>query len=122
MAQLALHIDLASEARIGPGKIRLLELVDQTGSISAAGRAYRMTYRQAWTTLDELNRAFRSPVITAAPGGRHGGGARLTELGREVIRRFRELEVEANSLAQRHLDALEAAANPNTGPDVASGP
>jgi molybdate transport system regulatory protein len=112
MAQLALHIDLASEARIGPGKIRLLELVDQTGSISAAGRAYRMTYKQAWLTLDELNRTFRSPVMTAAPGGRHGGGARLTDFGREVVRRFRELEQDANALARRHLEALEAAASP----------
>ena len=112
MAQLALHIDLASDARIGPGKIRLLELVDQTGSISAAGRAYRMTYKQAWLTLDELNRSFRSPLTTAAPGGRHGGGAQLTDFGREVVRRFRELEREANALAQRHLDVLEAAASP----------
>jgi molybdate transport system regulatory protein len=112
MAQLAVHIDLASAARIGSGKIRLLELVDQTGSISAAGRAYRMTYKQAWTTLDELNRTFRSPVMTAAPGGRHGGGARLTDFGREVVRRFRELELDANALARRHLDVLEAAASP----------
>jgi molybdate transport system regulatory protein len=112
VAHLSLHIDLASAARIGPGKIRLLELVDQTGSISAAGRAYRMTYKQAWTTLDELNRSFRVPVVTAAPGGRGGGGARLTEFGHEVVRRYRELEQGANSLAARYLETLESSASP----------
>ena len=111
MAQLSLHIDLASAGRIGPGKIRLLELVDQTGSISAAGRAYRMTYKQAWTTLDDLNRAFRTPVIAAAPGGRNGGGARLTAFGHEVVRRYRELEQGANALAARYLETLECSAN-----------
>jgi molybdate transport system regulatory protein len=112
MAQLSLRIDLASSARIGPGAIRLLELVEETGSISAAGRAYGMTYRQAWTVLDELNRTFRWPILATRPGGRDGGGAHLTAFGREVISRYRQLESETDQLARRHLDALEAAAQP----------
>ena len=40
---------------MGPGKIRLLELINETGSISAAGRALAMSYRQAWLLVDEIN-------------------------------------------------------------------
>jgi molybdate transport system regulatory protein len=121
MAQVSLRIDLASSGRIGPGAIRLLELVDETGSISAAGRAYGMTYRQAWTVLDDLSRIFRWPILEAQPGGRHGGGARLTAFGHEVARRYRELESATDELARRHLDALEAAAHPAGPKGAASG-
>jgi molybdate transport system regulatory protein len=121
MAQVSLRIDLASSGRIGSGAIRLLELVDETGSISAAGRAYGMTYRQAWTVLDGLNRMFRSPILEAQPGGRDGGGARLTAFGREVASRYRELESATDQLARHHLDALEAAAHPADPKGAASG-
>lgn len=54
MAKLTIRVDLAPAGAVGPGKIRLLELVDETGSISAAGRAMNMSYRRAWLLIDEL--------------------------------------------------------------------
>ena len=54
---LHLRLDFGDERSIGPGKIRLLELINETGSISAAGRALAMSYRQAWLLIDELNRS-----------------------------------------------------------------
>src|SRR5579863_4746145 len=86
MARLTLRIDFDAERQIGPGKIKLLELIDSAGSISAAGRRMGMSYRRAWLLIDSLNRCFRKPLVAAHHGGAHGGGAHLTEAGVAVIR------------------------------------
>jgi len=107
--KLRLRIDLTPTSAVGPGKIELLEHIDATGSISAAGRAMGMSYRRAWLLVDELNRLFKEPVATAAHGGRSGGGARLTGFGRELVRRFRVMEKAAHGAAAKDLAALQAA-------------
>lgn len=90
-----LRILLGSAIAIGPGKADLLEAIDRCGSISAAARALGMSYRRAWLLTDTMNRCFREDLITAAPGGRRGGGAALTPLGREVLARYRDMEAKA---------------------------
>ncbi len=107
MARVSLRLGFPGEQALGPGKIRILELIGETGSISAAGRAMSMSYRRAWMLVDELNRMFREPLVEARPGGAHGGGASLTEAGGDVVRRYRTIEsnVETNSSAQ--IAALE---------------
>ncbi|HEV8023020.1 MAG TPA: winged helix-turn-helix domain-containing protein [Candidatus Lustribacter sp.] len=108
MARVSLRLGFADENRLGPGKVRLLELIGEAGSISAAGRAMKMSYRRAWMLVDELNRMFREPLVEARPGGKKGGGAHLTAAGNDVVARYREIEsnVETNSSAQ--IAALEA--------------
>jgi len=110
MANLVIRIDLAPAGAIGPGKIRLLELIDETGSISAAGRAMAMSYRRAWLLVEELNRLFREPVAITKLGGRAGGGARLTPFGHSLVRHYRAMETEAADAVSSHLAALGAAA------------
>jgi len=107
VARLTIRIDLASGA-LGPGKIKLLELVGESGSISAAGRAMGMSYRRAWTLVDGLNRLFRSPVVTTQPGGVRGGGAALTDVGHDVIARYRAAERAAAKASASELAALDA--------------
>ena len=69
MVRLTLRIDFDKGRALGPGKIRLLELVGETGSISAAGRALGMSYRHAWLLVDALNTTFREPVVATRGGG-----------------------------------------------------
>jgi len=108
-AKLTVRIDFAGERAIGPGKIKLLELIDAVGSISAAGRRMGMSYRRAWLLVDSLNRCFREPLVAAHHGGAHGGGASLTEAGVAVVRHYRAVEVAAHAAGAPHLDALAAA-------------
>jgi molybdate transport system regulatory protein len=107
---LTIRIAFGQDIAIGPGKIRLMELIDQTGSISAAGRAMDMSYRRAWLLVDDLNHSFRAPVIMKHTGGSRGGGAELTELGRDVIRRYRRIEQLLAHVAAGELAALQSAA------------
>ncbi len=73
---------------IGPGKVRLLSLIEETGGISAAARDMGMTYRRAWHLVSTLNDALGQAVVETEVGGRGGGGAKLTDLGRELVRRY----------------------------------
>jgi molybdate transport system regulatory protein len=114
--RLTLRIDFGPAGAIGPGKIRLLEAIQKTGSISQAGRSLRMSYRRAWLLVDDLNRCFREPVVTTQPGGARGGGAALTRFGRDVIKKYRAIETQAASAAKRQLRSLENALHTRSRP------
>lgn len=104
--ELSIRIDLDEAEALGPGKVRLLELVRDLGSISSAGRAMDMSYRRAWLLIDELNRAFRKPLVETQKGGGGGGGAQLTAFGNEVIRLYRAIGADATQAAMGHLQTL----------------
>jgi len=112
MAKLTLRIDLAPHGAIGPGKVRLLELVGATGSISAAGRAMSMSYRRAWLLVDELNHIFKTPLVATRLGGAAGGGAALTPFGKTMVRHYRAMEGEAHVALRAHLRALQSGLAP----------
>ncbi len=110
MARVSFRIVFGDSAAIGPGKVSLLERIDELGSISAAGRDLDMSYRRAWTLVDDLNAVFRRPVVRARPGGRRGGGAEVTPLGKQVVRDYRALEAVLLKRGRAQLASLESAA------------
>jgi molybdate transport system regulatory protein len=107
--KLTLRVDLGGGRALGPGKIRLLEAIAKTGSISQAGRKLGMSYRRAWLLVDDMNNCFRDPVIDAQPGGAHGGGATLTPFGRRLVERYRAIEADALVATRKHLNDIETA-------------
>jgi molybdate transport system regulatory protein len=104
--RLAIRIDLASGARIGPGKVKLLEEIDRTGSIAAAARAMRMARPSAWWLVDDMNKAMGAPVVDAYKGGGQNGGARLTETGRTLVAEYRAIEDAAAAASHSDLAKL----------------
>lgn len=105
-ARFRLRIYKDAVVAIGPGKVDLLEAIASAGSISGAARAMDMSYRRAWLLVEELNQALAQPAVMTATGGAHGGGARLTEAGEEIIRRYRAIEETAMRAAAGDLAAL----------------
>jgi molybdate transport system regulatory protein len=105
--RLSLKIRFSDEAALGPGKVRLLELICETGSISAAGRELGMAYSRAWKLVNELNEIFKEPLVIAQPGGVKGGTAAVTPLGRDVITRYRSIESDLSEHAAAQLAALD---------------
>lgn len=75
----------------GPGKADLLQAISEEGSISAAGRRMGMSYKRAWSLVEEMNDAFAEPLVLSARGGAHGGGAQLTATGQAVLAEYRAL-------------------------------
>ena len=102
--RVTLRIELGSGKRLGPGKARLLELVKETGSISAAARGMKMSYRRAWLLIEEANGLFGLPMVETSAGGAGGGGATLTSFGEEVVTAYRAIEEEAAGAVTRRLD------------------
>ncbi|MDN7352213.1 winged helix-turn-helix domain-containing protein [Acetobacter senegalensis] len=103
--RLTLRVDADGKAALGHGKIRLLEMLAETGSISAAGRAMGMSYRRTWLLVDSLKQLFKAPLVATRPGG--GGGAFLTEEGETVVRLYREIEQEAAQASAQNLARIE---------------
>jgi molybdate transport system regulatory protein len=112
--RLTVRIDFGSDRALGPGKIRLLEAIGKTGSISQAGRSLDMSYRRAWLLVDDMNRCFRQAVVSAQPGGAQGGGAALTPFGEELIEKYRSIEAGAMAATGPQLRELEASLRPGS--------
>jgi molybdate transport system regulatory protein len=107
--RLTIRLDFDEGRRLGPGKVALLESIDETGSISAAGRAFAMSYRKAWLLVEEMNRMFANPLVAARPGGAHGGGAELTAAGRQVVALYRQAERKMRVGAKAEIARMEKA-------------
>ena len=103
---LTLRILTRSRPAMGPGKAELLEHIEASGSISAAARAMQMSYRRAWQLVEAMNRDFVEPLVSTETGGKRGGGARVTALGRDVLARFRALEARATAAISSGVNAF----------------
>jgi molybdate transport system regulatory protein len=104
--RLRLRLVFGKGEMIGPGKADLLEGIEATGSIAAAGRRMGMSYKRAWMLVEAMNAMFAAPVVDSTRGGAQGGGARLTETGREVLAAYRALEAEARAGAGAQIARL----------------
>lgn len=110
MTRLSIRIDFEGAEAFGPGKARLLELIDEQGSIRGAASAMSMSYRHAWLLLQAVEDTFGAAVITTATGGAGGGGAKLTALGKTIVARYRAIEAQASHAASGELSELSKAA------------
>ncbi|MAB13453.1 LysR family transcriptional regulator [Parvibaculum sp.] len=109
--RLTLRLDMGGEHALGVGKVRLMELIEESGSISRAAKEMGMSYRRAWLLVNDLNQRFGTPLVETQRGGGGGGGAALSETGRDVVTLYRRMEkacLEANGQAMEELAALTA--------------
>lgn len=106
--KLRIRLVFGPSEMMGPGKAELLERIERTGSIAAAGREMRMSYKRAWMLVETMNAMFREPVVRSSRGGTKGGGAVVTETGRAVLAEYRALEAEARRAGADHAERLAA--------------
>jgi molybdate transport system regulatory protein len=74
---------------LGPGRIELLELVQQHGSLRQAAMQMKMSYKQAWDLIRQMNDRLGAPVIKTVRGGKGGGSAVITEMGLKSIENYK---------------------------------
>jgi molybdate transport system regulatory protein len=106
MARLTIRIDFENGGQFGPGKVRILELVAETGSIRKAAAGMKMSYRKGWLLLQAMEKTFGASMVATSTGGRDGGGTRLTALGKLVVAEYRALEKVAAKAGSTHLATL----------------
>lgn len=105
-----LRVIVGENIALGPGKVQFLGLLQQTGSITKAAREMKMSYMRAWTLIRTMNRCFKAPIVLAKHGGAHGGGgAQLTDAGRQVLEIYQKMDAKclrSISPMRRQLEKL----------------
>jgi molybdate transport system regulatory protein len=107
-ASLRLRLLFGDRLVLGPGKAELLGGIAETGSIAAAGRAMGMSYKRAWSLVEEMNAAFRLPLVSSARGGAGGGGAVVTEAGLTVLAAYRSMVAATERACAEDIASLAA--------------
>ena len=105
---LLLRILSAKNPAMGPGKARLVALIAESGSISAAARKMGMSYRRAWQLVEQLNNSFDQPVVLTAIGGKRGGGAVVTDFGKRLVAGYHRMEAKASAAIAADLEEFSA--------------
>ena len=95
------------EDMVGGGKLELLKIVGETGSISSAAKIMGLDYKRAWFLLDTLQRCFKNPLFLTNRGGGSSGGTSLTELGVQLIEKFNKTDTEVKKVTSDFLKWLE---------------
>jgi len=107
--KIKVQIYCGCEIAMGPGKADLLNAIIAHGSISAAAKAMGMSYRRAWMLVDAMNRCWSGPLVETMAGGGHVRGARVTDLGETVLKRYRTMAASAEHRALADFDGGLAA-------------
>ena len=114
--KIKVQLFAGDERAFGPGRADVLAAIEREGSISAAGRSLGMSYRFTWALVESMNHCFTERLVEAAPGGRRGGGAALTDAGRRVLEAYRALEEQIVEHAQGEtLEELSRLLRPPAG-------
>lgn len=79
---------------LGGGRVELLQRIAETGSISQAAKAMKMSYKAAWDAVDAINHAWGTPLVES-----HPGGSKLTDDAIRLIAAFHEAQ-------EKHRDFL----------------
>lgn len=107
MTVIKLRIDFGEGRYIGHGRIELLELIGEHGSIAKAAKQMEMSYKRAWYLIDDFSAVFSEPLVERQHGGKGGGAATLTPFGQDIIRQYRQMETKALSMFAKPLAGME---------------
>ncbi len=70
-------------------RLRLLQLVVETGSLAQAAAAMGLSYRRAWGKVKELEANLGYPLVRSEVGGAGGGHTRITAEGEALLAAYR---------------------------------
>ena len=84
-------IEFEDNVLLGEGRARLLKAIDKKGSLSAAAKSLKISYKKAWDMIDAVNKSAKEPVTITSTGGKGGGGAQLTNYGKSLINAFDDI-------------------------------
>ena len=92
---------------LGNGRIQLLALIHETGSIKKAAKELKMSYRKAWSLLESMNEQANEVYLIKSSGGSGGGGTIVTQAGLDAIKKFKKLNEKCQKFLEKELNKLE---------------
>ncbi|NHJ46210.1 MAG: LysR family transcriptional regulator [Asgard group archaeon] len=88
-------IEKKGESILGPGRVKILEAIDQTGSLTEATKLCNISFRKGWKLINEINEQLEQPIVISERGGKGGGGrTSLTEYGKKLVQQYKRIEKE----------------------------
>jgi molybdate transport system regulatory protein len=103
-SKLRVWVVFRNQFKFGDGRARLLELIDERGSLRQAAAELEMSYRNAWGYLQGLEKAAGFKLVARAPDGTLRSGMRLTSNGREFLASYRKFQRSLDGAAARYFD------------------
>jgi molybdate transport system regulatory protein len=100
-------VDIGGVKHFGPGPAELLELIEESGSISKAAKKMGMSYKKAWDLVEKINARGQSPYVITRKGGKEGGGTEVTPTGKKVIASFRKLNNKIQTIVKKETELLK---------------
>jgi molybdate transport system regulatory protein len=85
-------------------RVRLLRLVDETGSLAEAAQRMGLSYRRAWGKVKEIEENLGLPLLQSSAGGPKGGGSRLSPEGRRLVDMYERYRTAAEQDLRREFD------------------
>ena len=104
--KIKIQIQQGNRIAFGPGKAELLQAISREGSISGAAKSMNMSYKRAWDLVVVMNASFKESLVTTVIGGSNGGGAMLTELGRDVLQQYLEIHSKSERYVLSEMDSF----------------
>ncbi|MDR3712817.1 MAG: winged helix-turn-helix domain-containing protein [Puia sp.] len=104
----SLWMEFGGERFFGPGRVELLERIEQSGSISQAAKQMRMSYKKAWEMITQLNTQSKRPLVIVQAGGQKGGGSVVTDEARELIGYHKRLRERFTAFLENETKILNA--------------
>lgn len=89
----------------GGGKTQILELIDETGSISEASKKAGMNYKKAWSHIKILQEYIDDELVIVNKG-RNSGGTKLTPKAKELVENFKTLRKDVREFSSKRFEEL----------------
>ncbi len=102
--KLRVWVTFGEDLKFGDGRARLLELIEERGSLRQAAAELEMSYRNAWGYLRELERAAGFKFVERGPGGGPSSGMRLTRAAKQFLARYRKFRGGLDDAMKRHFE------------------
>ncbi|MCL5110702.1 MAG: LysR family transcriptional regulator [Chloroflexi bacterium] len=87
-------------------RAQLLRTIDESGSLSEAASRLGVHYRIAWEKLHRMEQRLGVKLVEGHSGGAGGGGANLTDAGRELLAKYERLTASLDEEVARRFAAL----------------
>jgi len=116
--RLRLWVSVGDHNALGPGKVRLLDAIDNTRSLAAAAKRLGMSYRLAWKHLRLMEEWTHMAVVEPRRGGPDGGGTVLTPEGRALLAAYHEFRSDVDAHMRSSFDRRFAVWSSQPRPDT----
>ena len=100
-------IEAENHVLLGEGRVQLLKAIETEGSLSKAAKSLGLSYKKAWSLIDSVNKSAKKPVTINSTGGKGGGGAELTDYGKQLITVFDEINQNCWTFLDEQLEKIE---------------